>query len=52
MIHSTAVIYDNVEIGKNVYIGAYCVIGDQAENKSTWNQPKKKVIIKNAMLNM
>jgi UDP-N-acetylglucosamine acyltransferase len=32
-IHPTAIIYDNVEIGDNNYIGAYCVIGSPAEYK-------------------
>jgi acyl-[acyl carrier protein]--UDP-N-acetylglucosamine O-acyltransferase len=26
-IHPTAIIYPNVKIGKDVYIGAYCIIG-------------------------
>lgn len=47
MIHPTAIIYDNVEIGKNVYIGAYCIIGSPAEHKRYWNKPQKKVIIGN-----
>lgn len=46
-IHPTAIIGDNVIIGDNNYIGAYCIIGDQAEHKKYWLQPKGKVIIGN-----
>jgi len=46
-IHPTAIIGDNVEIGDNNYIGAYCIIGDPAEHKKYWGQPKGKVIIGN-----
>lgn len=45
MIHETAIIYPNVTIGKNVYIGPYCIIGSPAENKKTWLQEGKGVII-------
>lgn len=31
-IHPTAVIFDNVSIGENVYIGPYCVIGAPPEH--------------------
>lgn len=31
VIHHTAIIHDNVEIGKNNIIGAYCVIGSNGE---------------------
>lgn len=44
-IHSTAIIYPNVIIGKNVYIGAYCIIGAPAENIKTWGDMNHKVII-------
>jgi UDP-N-acetylglucosamine acyltransferase len=46
-IHPTAIIGDNVILGDNNYIGAYCIIGDQAEHKKYWGQPKGKVIIGN-----
>ena len=46
-IHPTAIIGDNVILGNNNYIGAYCIIGDQAEHKKYWLQPKGKVIIGN-----
>ena len=46
-IHTTAVVYSNVTIGKNVYIGPFCVIGGAAESSSgdTINKPKGKVYI-------
>ena len=40
-IHPTAIIGDNVILGDNNYIGAYCIIGDPAEHKKHW---KKRVI--------
>jgi UDP-N-acetylglucosamine acyltransferase len=46
-IHPTAIIGDNVILGDNNYIGAYCIIGDQAEHKKYWLQRKGKVIIGN-----
>jgi UDP-N-acetylglucosamine acyltransferase len=46
-IHPTAIIGDNVILGDNNYIGPYCIIGDQAEHKKYWLQPKGKVIIGN-----
>lgn len=46
-IHPTAIIGDNVILGDNNYIGAYCIIGDQAEHKKYWLQSKGKVIIGN-----
>lgn len=52
-IHPTAIIGDNVILGDNNYIGAYCIIGDPAEHKKYWgkqdgyNEPKGKVIIGN-----
>ena len=36
-IHPTAIIYSNVKIGANVYIGAYCVIGGPPEHREYWN---------------
>ena len=35
-IHPTAIIGDNVILGDNNYIGAYCIIGDKAEHKKYW----------------
>lgn len=46
-IHPTVIIGDNVELGDNNYIGAYCIIGNPAEHKKYWNEPKGKVIIGN-----
>jgi UDP-N-acetylglucosamine acyltransferase len=44
-IHPTAIIGDNVILGDNNYIGAYCIIGDPAEHKKHWDKPKGKVFI-------
>ncbi len=44
-IHPTAIIGDNVVLGDNNYIGAYCIIGDHAEHKKYWDKPKGKVFI-------
>jgi UDP-N-acetylglucosamine acyltransferase len=46
-IHPTAIIGDNVTLGDNNYIGAYCIIGDKAEHKAFWDKPIGKVIIGN-----
>ena len=46
-IHPTAIIGDNVILGDNNYIGAYCIIGDPAEHKKFWGQEKGQVIIGN-----
>ena len=46
-IHKTAIIGDNVTLGDNNYIGAYCIIGDIAEHKKFWDKPKGRVIIGN-----
>lgn len=46
-IHPTAIIGDNVTLGDNNYIGAYCIIGDPAEHKKYWSLPAGKVIIGN-----
>jgi UDP-N-acetylglucosamine acyltransferase len=43
-IHHTAVIYDNVEMGKNNIIGPYCVIGSNGEIRNC-HDFKGKVII-------
>jgi len=40
-IHETAIIYPGVTLGKNIYIGAYCIIGAPAEDKKYWNQKQK-----------
>lgn len=37
MIHSAAII-SNCIYDRDVYIGAYCVVGDPAENLKTWNK--------------
>jgi len=44
-IHPTAIIGNNVILGDNNYIGAYCIIGDPAEHKKYWGKSKGKVII-------
>ena len=46
-IHPTAIIGNNVILGDNNYIGAYCIIGDIAEHKTFWDKPNGKVIIGN-----
>jgi UDP-N-acetylglucosamine acyltransferase len=52
-IHPTAIIGDNVILGDNNYIGAFCIIGDPAEHKKYWGQEnilgdtKSKVLIGN-----
>lgn len=33
IIHPTAIVFDNVTIGANSYIGPFCVIGAPAEKK-------------------
>lgn len=43
-IHPTAVIGPNVELGDNVYIGPYCIIGFPAEHKGCWPNPGKVII--------
>lgn len=43
-IHPTAVIYDNVTIGENVYIGAYCIIGAPPEWKGFEDYGKGVII--------
>lgn len=44
-IHPTAIIYDGVELGDNIYIGPYCIIGAPAEHKAFWDKPIGKVKI-------
>jgi UDP-N-acetylglucosamine acyltransferase len=44
MIHHSAIIYDNVVIEDDVYIGPYCIIGSPPEKKGA--QESKGVIIK------
>ena len=45
-IHPTAIIYDNVTIGKNVYIGPYSIIGAPAEMEEYFfDQEGKGVMI-------
>jgi len=44
-IHPTAIIGDNVILGDNNYIGAYCIIGDPAEHKKYWGEKKGTVVI-------
>jgi len=43
-IHHTAIIYSNVILGENVYIGPYCIIGSNPEWKGR-EQDNKGVII-------
>jgi len=46
VIHPTAIIYDNVEMGENNYIGAYSVIGSNGEIRGkNQNEFKGKVVI-------
>lgn len=44
-IHPTAIVYPNVIIGKNNYIGPYCIIGAPAEHKGNWNKTNDIVLI-------
>ena len=48
-IHPTAIIGNNVILGDNNYIGAYCIIGAPPEHKKHWDNlnPYSKVIIGN-----
>lgn len=45
LIHPTAVIGPDVEIGEGTYIGPFCVIGFPAEHKGFWGKGVGKVII-------
>lgn len=44
MIHPTAIIYPGVVIGKNVYIGEYCIIGSPPEWKGHEDKSKGVII--------
>lgn len=44
-IHPTAIVYDNVELGDNIFIGPYCIIGAPAEFKKYWDKESGKVKI-------
>ena len=44
-IHPTAIIYPNVKIGNNFYIGAYSVIGGPPEHREYWDREYKGVVI-------
>jgi UDP-N-acetylglucosamine acyltransferase len=44
-IHPTAIIYDNVVMGKNNKIGAYAVIGGDGEIRDTIGEYKGRVVI-------
>jgi acyl-[acyl carrier protein]--UDP-N-acetylglucosamine O-acyltransferase len=46
-IHPTALIYEGVTIGKNVRIGAFCVIGGPPEDTKFFGKPHKSVRIGN-----
>lgn len=50
MIHPSAVIYDNVTIEEDVYIGAYCIIGAPPEWKGREHEGKGVIIKKGARL--
>lgn len=51
-IHPTAIVYPNVKLGDNIYIGPYCIIGDRAEHKAYWGgeDPGKVVIHDNCVI--
>jgi UDP-N-acetylglucosamine acyltransferase len=44
-IHATAIIYEGVQLGDNIFIGPYCIIGAPAEHKTYWDKPIGKVKI-------
>ena len=44
-IHPTAIIYPNVVMGNNNYIGPYCIIGAPAEHRIRFGTTPDKVII-------
>lgn len=44
-IHETSVIYPNVIIEPDVYIGAFCIIGAPAESIRHWNDPDQQSVI-------
>lgn len=43
-IHPTAIIGDNVKLGKNNYIGPYCIIGFPAEHRKHWHECGEVII--------
>ena len=45
MIHPTALIHESVKIGNNVSIGAYCIIGFQAESLKHWGKPNNFSVV-------
>lgn len=44
-IHHTAIIYPNVKLGKNIYIGCYSIIGGPPEHRDFWDKEYKSVVI-------
>ena len=44
-IHKTAIIYPNVELGNNVYVGEYSVIGAPAEMRHAEQKSHGRVVI-------
>jgi len=46
MIHPTAIIYPNCEIHESAYIGPYCIIGAPPEDKKTFPDSGKGVVIR------
>lgn len=50
MIHDTAIIHPDVRIGKDVYIGAYCIIGSPAEDKKHWGRNDFSVVIEDGAI--
>lgn len=49
-IHHTAIIYDDVRIGDNCYIGAYCIIGAPPEWKGREDDGKGVIIGNNTRI--
>lgn len=45
MIHPTAIIYPNVKIGRDVYIGAFSVIGSPPEHRDHYGKDGTGVVI-------
>jgi len=43
-IHPTAIIGEGVDLGKDNYIGPYCLIGMPCESRANWGKPGKVVI--------
>lgn len=44
-IHPTAIVYPNVELGDNIYIGPYCIIGAPAEHKAYWGKEDNHSVV-------